>query len=32
MALDILQTDQGELQLDMNQIKTIDQTVLRLEP
>ncbi len=32
VALDILQTDQGELQLDMNQIKTIDQTVLRLEP
>lgn len=29
IALDIRQTDQGELQLDMNQIDTIDQTVLR---
>ena len=30
IALDIRQTSQGELQLDMNQIKTIDETVLRL--
>ena len=29
-SLDIRQTSQGELQLDMNQIKTIDETVLRL--
>ena len=28
IALDIRQTDQGELQLDMNQIEDIDKTVL----
>lgn len=29
VALDIRQTEQGELQLDLNQITTIDQTVIR---
>ncbi len=28
IALNIVQTSQGELQLDMNQIEQIDQTVL----
>ena len=31
VALDIRQTDKGELQLDMNQIDTIDKTVIRFE-
>lgn len=29
IALDILQTEEGELQLDLNQIDTLDKTVLR---
>lgn len=32
VALDIRQTDKGELQLDLNQIDTIDRTVIRFEP
>lgn len=31
IALDILQSDQGDLQLDLNQIDQIDKTVLRFE-
>lgn len=31
IALDILQTEDGELQLDLNQIETIDKTVVRFE-
>ena len=31
VALDIRQTDKGELQLDMNQLDTIDKTVIRFE-
>lgn len=31
IALDILQSDQGDLQLDLNQIDAIDKTVLRFE-
>ena len=30
MSLDIRQTDEGELQLDLNQIENIDQTILQL--
>ena len=30
IALDIIQTEKGELQLDLNQIDTIDKTALRL--